>query len=144
MIAVRVFVPFALGYFLSYLLRVVNAVIAPDLVRDLGLTAADLGLLTSANFFAFAVAQLPLGIVLGFVGVKLLLLSAPPIVVAAVVGMLIAFIQAATQLQEQTLQYVAKFFAIVITIFITASLLGGGLYQFGDRVFSGFAGMVRR
>jgi len=73
-----------------------------------------------------------------------LLLSAPPIVVAAVVGLLIAFVQAATQLQEQTMQYVAKFFAIVLTIFITASLLGGGLYQFSDRVFSGFAGMVRR
>jgi type III secretion protein S len=72
-----------------------------------------------------------------------LLLSAPPILVAAVVGILIALVQAATQLQEQTLQYVAKFFAIVITIFITASMLGGGLYQFGDRVFSNFAGMVR-
>ena len=72
-----------------------------------------------------------------------LLLSAPPIMVAAIVGLLIAFVQAATQLQEQTLQYVAKFFAIVITIFITASMLGGGLYQFGDRVFSEFAGMVR-
>ena len=60
----RVFVPFAMGYFLSYLMRVVNPVIAPDLVRDLGLTAADLGLLTSANFLAFAVAQLPLGILL--------------------------------------------------------------------------------
>jgi type III secretion protein S len=73
-----------------------------------------------------------------------LLLSAPPILVAAVVGILIAFVQAATQLQEQTMQYVAKFFAIVITIFITASMLGGGLYQFSDRVFSNFAGMVRR
>jgi type III secretion protein S len=72
-----------------------------------------------------------------------LLLSAPPIIVAAVVGILIALVQAATQLQEQTMQYVAKFFAIVITIFITASMLGGGLYQFGDRVFSNFAGMVR-
>ena len=64
MTAFRVFIPFALGYFLSYLMRVVNAVIAPDLIRELGLTAADLGLLTSANFFAFAVAQLPLGILL--------------------------------------------------------------------------------
>jgi type III secretion protein S len=73
-----------------------------------------------------------------------LLLSAPPIIVAAVVGILIAFVQAATQLQEQTMQYVAKFFAIVLTIFITASLLGGGLYQFGDRVFTDFAGLVRR
>ena len=52
-----------------------------------------------------------------------LLLSAPPILVAAAVGLVIAFVQAATQLQEQTLQYVAKFFAIVVTIFITASLL---------------------
>jgi len=60
----RVFIPFALGYFLSYLVRVVNAVIAPDLVTELGLTAADLGLLTSANFLAFAAAQLPLGILL--------------------------------------------------------------------------------
>ena len=72
-----------------------------------------------------------------------LLLSAPPILVAAVVGLLIAFVQAATQLQEQTLQYVGKFFAIIITIFITASLLAGGLYQFGDRVFTEFAGLVR-
>jgi type III secretion protein S len=73
-----------------------------------------------------------------------LLLSAPPIIVAAVVGILIAFVQAATQLQEQTMQYVAKFFAIVITIFITASMLGGGLYRFGDHVFTDFAGLVRR
>ncbi|MEW6703885.1 MAG: type III secretion system export apparatus subunit SctS [Pseudomonadota bacterium] len=73
-----------------------------------------------------------------------MLLSAPPIIVAAVVGFVIAFIQAATQIQEQTLQYALKFFAIVLTLFLTASLLGGGLYQFTDRVFSGFAGMVRR
>ena len=72
-----------------------------------------------------------------------LLLSAPPIVAAAAVGLLIAFVQAATQLQEQTTQYVAKFFAIVLTIFITASLLGGGLYRFGDRVFTQFAEIVR-
>ena len=43
----RVFIPFALGYFLSYLYRTVNAVIAPDLVRDIGVDPASLGLLTS-------------------------------------------------------------------------------------------------
>ena len=64
MTLLRVFIPFALGYFLSYLLRVVNAVIAPDLVRDLGLSASDLGLLTSTYFLAFAAFQLPLGILL--------------------------------------------------------------------------------
>ena len=71
-----------------------------------------------------------------------MLLSAPPIIVAAIVGLVVAVLQAATQIQEQTMQYALKFFAIVITIFVTASMLGGGLYQFADRVFSGFAGMV--
>lgn len=60
----RVFIPFALGYFLSYLLRVVNAVIAPDIVSEIDLTAADLGLMTGVSFLAFAAFQLPLGILL--------------------------------------------------------------------------------
>ena len=60
----RIFLPFALGYFLSYLYRTVNAVIAPDLVRDVGVDPASLGLLTSTYFLAFAAAQLPLGLLL--------------------------------------------------------------------------------
>jgi len=59
-----VFLPFAGGYFLSYLYRTVNSVIAPQLVADLGLSAADLGLLTAAYFFSFAAFQLPLGLLL--------------------------------------------------------------------------------
>jgi MFS family permease len=60
----RVFAPFAVGYFLSYLLRNVNAVIAPELTRELALSAADLGLLTSAYLLAFGAFQLPLGVLL--------------------------------------------------------------------------------
>lgn len=60
----RVFLPFAAGYYLSYLLRTVNAVIAPELTRELTLTAADLGLLTSAYLLAFAAFQIPLGLLL--------------------------------------------------------------------------------
>lgn len=60
----RIFAPFAVGYFLSYLLRNANAVISPELTKDLGLNAADLGLLTSAYLFAFGAFQLPLGILL--------------------------------------------------------------------------------
>lgn len=56
--------PFAAGYFMSYLLRAVNAVVAPDLVRDLGLSPAELGLLTAAYLGAFALFQLPLGVLL--------------------------------------------------------------------------------
>jgi MFS family permease len=60
----RVFAPFAAGYYLSYLLRNVNAVIAPELTRELALSAADLGLLTSAYLLAFGAFQLPLGLLL--------------------------------------------------------------------------------
>jgi predicted MFS family arabinose efflux permease len=63
-IVVLVLAPFALGYFLSYFYRSVNAVVGPRLVADLGLSATELGLLTSAYLFAFALFQLPLGVLL--------------------------------------------------------------------------------
>lgn len=59
-----VFLPFALGHYLSSLLRTVNAVLAPNLVQSLSLTSGQLGLLTSAFFFSFALVQLPVGIAL--------------------------------------------------------------------------------
>lgn len=62
--ALQVFLPFGLGYFISYAYRVINAVLAPDLAADVGVNPADLGLLTSAYFFTFAVFQIPLGVLL--------------------------------------------------------------------------------
>ncbi len=55
---------FAFGYFMAILFRSVNALIAPNLVTDIGLDAAMLGLLTSALLFAHAGLQLPLGMAL--------------------------------------------------------------------------------
>lgn len=63
-LAVTVFLPFASGYFLSFLYRTVNAVLAPELTADIGLTAGDLGLLTAIYFLSFAAFQLPLGALL--------------------------------------------------------------------------------
>ena len=60
----RIYFAFAAGYLLSYLFRTVNAVISPDLTRELALTPSSLGLLTSAYFLAFAAMQLPVGIML--------------------------------------------------------------------------------
>jgi predicted MFS family arabinose efflux permease len=61
-LALRIFGCFAAGYFMSYGLRSVNAVLAPDLVGEIGLTNAQLGSLSSAYFLAFASMQLPLGV----------------------------------------------------------------------------------
>jgi MFS family permease len=59
--ALRIFAPFGLAYVISYALRTVNAAIAPELTREFGLDAAQLGLLTAAYFLAFSFTQLPLG-----------------------------------------------------------------------------------
>ncbi|MGI9480899.1 MAG: MFS transporter [Hyphomicrobiales bacterium] len=63
-LVIHVLAPFSLGYFFSYLYRAVNAVVAPDLVRDIGLSASELGLLTAAYLLGFAGFQLPLGVLL--------------------------------------------------------------------------------
>jgi len=59
-----VFWPFGFGYALSYALRTINAVLSTPLVNELGLSAAELGLLPSAYFLAFAAMQIPLGVLL--------------------------------------------------------------------------------
>jgi MFS family permease len=60
----RVFLPFVVGYYIAYLFRTINAVMAAPLATEFGLGADDLGLLTSVYFLTFAAAQIPIGILL--------------------------------------------------------------------------------
>jgi predicted MFS family arabinose efflux permease len=69
--AVRIYLGFAFAYLLSYLLRMVNAVISPELSRDLGLSASTLGLLTAAYPIAFMAMQLPLGLAIDRFGPRI-------------------------------------------------------------------------
>ena len=59
---VLILAPFVVGYYLSYLFRTINALIADRLAAELALTASQLGLLTAAYFVTFAAIQLPLGV----------------------------------------------------------------------------------
>jgi MFS family permease len=59
-----VFLPFAVGYYLSYLFRTINGLISSVLTSNLALGAAELGLLTSIYFLTFAAAQIPIGVLL--------------------------------------------------------------------------------
>jgi predicted MFS family arabinose efflux permease len=59
-----VFLPFAAGYYLSFLFRTINASISPALASDFGLGAAETGLLASVYFLVFAGAQIPIGMLL--------------------------------------------------------------------------------
>jgi type III secretion protein S len=72
-----------------------------------------------------------------------LLLSAPPIIAATAIGLVVAIAQAVTQIQEQTVQHLLKFVAVVIALFVTAPLLGGSLYQFADRLLLGIPDLLR-
>ncbi len=72
-----------------------------------------------------------------------LYLSLPPIIVAAVVGVLIGFFQALTQIQEQTLSFGVKLAAVTVTLFIIAPWLGAELYMFCLHAFEQFATLTR-
>ena len=84
-----ILLPFSLCYFLSYLYRAVNAVIAPDLVSDIGLDASELGLLTAAYLIGFAGFQIPLGLLLDRFGPRKV--QAVLVCVGAVGALLFAF-----------------------------------------------------
>ena len=58
-----VFLPFGVGYYLSYFFRTINAVISENLSTELGLGPANLGLLTSFYLIALCVRRF-LGIAL--------------------------------------------------------------------------------
>jgi MFS family permease len=63
-IIATVLLPFAAGYYLSYVFRTINAVIATSLASEFKLGPAELGFMTSVYFLAFVAVQLPAGIAL--------------------------------------------------------------------------------
>lgn len=66
----HVFLPFAFGHYTSFIFRNINAVLTPYLVSALSLSAGQLGILSSAYFFSFSLAQLPVGLALDRYGPK--------------------------------------------------------------------------
>jgi MFS family permease len=115
-----VLLPFAAGYYLSYLFRTINALIAGDLASELGLRAADLGFLTSVYFLVFAAVQLPLGALLDRYGPRtiqsalLLLASVGALVFALAEGLVGLVIGRALLGLGVALALMAGFKAIVL------------------------------
>jgi type III secretion protein S len=63
-------------------------------------------------------------------------LSLPPVLVASVVGLAVAFLQAVTQVQDQTLSFGIKLLAAMLAIALTSVWLGGELMNFADQLFA--------
>lgn len=72
-----------------------------------------------------------------------LLLSAPALLVALVVGVVISVIQAATQVQEQTLTFVPKIIAVFITLAIAAPWLLKMIVSFTEDLYARMTTLVR-
>ena len=65
-----------------------------------------------------------------------LIAAGPAVIAAMVVGLVIALIQALTQVQEATLTFVPKIVAVLITVGISAPFVGAQISIFTDMVFS--------
>ena len=64
-----------------------------------------------------------------------MLLSLPPILVGTAAGLIVAVIQARTQVQEQTLGFTIKLLAIIGMLILTAPWLGGEMFVFMEQIF---------
>ena len=60
-------------FFLSQFYRTSNAVIASELIRDLSLDTEGLGLMSASFFYAFAITQIPISLLLDKVGPRRLM-----------------------------------------------------------------------
>lgn len=68
----------------------------------------------------------------------ILILSGPPIVISTMLGLFVAVFQAATQIQEQTLSFMVKLLAVILTLFFLGGWLGAQILQFATNIFNNF------
>ncbi len=64
------------------------------------------------------------------------LLSAPPLIVAVLVGIVTSLLQAAMQLQDQTLPFCLKLVAVGVTLALTGRWIGVELLQLTQNAFT--------
>ena len=66
--------------------------------------------------------------------ILILILSGPPIIISMILGLMVAIFQAATQIQEQTLSFTVKLFAVIFTLIIMGGWLGAQIMQYTNTI----------
>jgi flagellar biosynthetic protein FliQ len=62
--------------------------------------------------------------------------SGPAVGAAMVVGIVIALVQALTQIQEVTLTFIPKIVAILLVTLLTGSFIGSQIFAFTEQVYA--------
>ncbi len=72
-----------------------------------------------------------------------LVCSAPPVLAALVVGLFMGVLQAATQVQEQTLNLVPKIVAVTVALLVAGPWMGSQLLRFTEALMVAIAQVGR-
>lgn len=72
-----------------------------------------------------------------------LVLTAPPVLVAMLVGLVISILQATTQIQEQTLTFVPKLVAVVAILALAGAWMLTQLATFANSILVSFPDFIR-
>ena len=75
--------------------------------------------------------------------VLVLLLSGPPLLASMVVGFVVSLLQAATQIQDQTLAFVPKLVVVLIVLAAMGPVLGASLVRFSQTLFLAIPSVAR-
>ena len=68
----------------------------------------------------------------------ILILSGPPILISTMLGLMVAIFQAATQIQEQTLSFMVKLFAVILVLMFMGGWLSTQIMSFTNNIFINF------
>lgn len=72
-----------------------------------------------------------------------LIVSAPALGIAIVIGVTVGLVQALTQIQDQTLPQAVKLVAVLLTIIVLGPLLAGQVTQLASRSLDSFPTLTR-
>jgi flagellar biosynthetic protein FliQ len=72
-----------------------------------------------------------------------LICSAPPIMMALIVGFIVSVFQATTQIQEQTISFAPKIIMVFGTLALGGAWIGGQLMHFAFHIFDRFPAIIQ-
>lgn len=71
-----------------------------------------------------------------------LIVAAPVLLIAMVIGLIISLFQAVTQIQEMTLTFVPKIFAVMLTLLFAASWMVTKLIDFTQNLITSIPNII--